>query len=171
MTIEKLHNEFQFCHYLRTRVIILIFILKLFLKKPTNNCAQEVPMEKISGILPEKPRLKTDSDVMVPVRPGAPSFGRAQGSSEIQDRVTLSSVKNIGTQEIQKFRNPKEAKHVQIVDDLSKKFFLNQTQKDIAKEPISNNKMNSKIEVLDLAPEPEASFAQAQGKDFVDYYA
>lgn len=85
-------------------------------------------MDKISGILPEKPRLKSDSETMAPVRPGAPAFGRSEGSSELHDRVSLSSVKNIGPQEFQNYRNPKEAKNVQIVDELSKKFFLSQAK-------------------------------------------
>lgn len=82
-------------------------------------------MDKISGILPEKPRLKTEAEVMTPVRPGAPAFGRAEGSAEIRDRVNLSTVKNIGTQEIQNYRNPKEAKNVKIVEELSRSFFMN----------------------------------------------
>jgi len=86
--------------------------------------AQEVPMDKISGILPEKPRLRSDTEAMNPVRPGAPAFGRSEGSSEIRDRVSLSSVKNIGPDEFQNYRNPKEAKNVKIVDELSRKFFM-----------------------------------------------
>lgn len=85
-------------------------------------------MEKISGILPEKPRLRAEKESLPPVRPGAPAFGRAEGSSEIRDRVTLSSMKNIGPQEFQNYKNPKEAKHVKIVEDLSRKFFMSPAQ-------------------------------------------
>lgn len=81
-------------------------------------------MDKISGILPEKPRLKSETELMAPVRPGAPAFGRAEGSAEIRDRVNLSTVKNIGTQEVQNYRNPKEAKNVKIVEELSRSFFM-----------------------------------------------
>lgn len=81
-------------------------------------------MDKISGILPEKPRLKTETEVMAPVRPGAPAFGRAEGSAEIRDRVSLSTMKNIGTKEVQNYRNPKEAKNVKIVEELSRSFFM-----------------------------------------------
>lgn len=81
-------------------------------------------MEKISGILPDKPRIKAVKEPTPPVRPGAPSFGRPDGSSEIRDRVTLSSVKNIGTEDYQNYRNPKEAKHVKIVEELNRKFFM-----------------------------------------------
>jgi hypothetical protein len=103
-------------------------------------------MDKISGILPEKPRLKTESESMTPVRPGAPAFGRAEGSSEIRDRVTLSSTKNIGPQEYQNYKNPKEAKHVKIVDDLSRKFFMNPSKEkppQVEIEPIELTDVNA----------------------------
>lgn len=96
-------------------------------------------MDKISGILPEKPRLKTEAEVMTPVRPGAPAFGRAEGSAEIRDRVNLSTVKNIGTQEIQNYRNPKEAKNVKIVEELSRSFFMNPASPKTGSKSNSNN--------------------------------
>ena len=93
-------------------------------------------MEKISGILPEKPRIKNDLEPLPPVRPGAPAFGRSEGSAEIRDRVTLSSAKNIGVQELQNYKNPKEARHVKIVEDLNRKFFLQpeKTQLNVSAE-------------------------------------
>ena len=84
-------------------------------------------MEKISGILPESPRIKAQKEPLRPVRPGAPAFGREDGSSDIRDKVSISSAKNIGVQDFQPYRNPKEAKHAQIVEDLSRKFFSSQS--------------------------------------------
>jgi hypothetical protein len=97
-------------------------------------------MEKISGILPERPRIRAESEPLPPVRPGAPSFGRPEGSTEIRDRVTLSSTKNIGPQEFQNYKNPKEAKHVKIVEDLNRKFFMNPTKEpEITKQEFAKS--------------------------------
>lgn len=104
-------------------------------------------MDKISGILPEKPRLKSEKEPLPPVRPGAPAFGRAEGSSEIRDRVTLSSVKNIAPQEYQNYKNPKEAKNVKIVEDLSRKFFMNPV-----KEPVVEPLAPSSIDLSEVNP-------------------
>jgi len=93
-------------------------------------------MDKISGILPEKPRLKSETELMTPVRPGAPAFGRAEGSAEIRDKVSLSTMKNIGTTDIQKYRNPTEAKNVKIVEELSRNFFMTPSSK-VKEAPIS----------------------------------
>lgn len=81
-------------------------------------------MEKISGILPERPRLKSQREPLPPVRPGAPGFGRIAGSSEIRDRVSVSSMKNIGPFEYTNYRNPKEARQSRIVEELSREFFM-----------------------------------------------
>lgn len=82
-------------------------------------------MEKISGILPKSPRMITDEKAERPVRPGAPAFGRDEGSVAIRDRVSLSSVQNAnGLREFENYRNPKEAKQVKIVEDLNRKFFM-----------------------------------------------
>lgn len=89
-------------------------------------------MQKISGILPESPRLRAEKENLRPVRPGAPAFGRTEGSSDIRDRVNLSSVKNIGIQDFQTYKNPKEAQHVKIVDEMSRKFFSSQAPGDHA---------------------------------------
>jgi hypothetical protein len=79
-------------------------------------------MDKISGIIPQTPRTAskrfTDS---TPVRPGAPQFGRPEGSSEIKDRVSIT---NVQSTDLKPYRNPREAANVKIVDSLSRKFFL-----------------------------------------------
>lgn len=91
-------------------------------------------MEKISGILPESPRIRAEKEALRPVRPGAPAFGRSEGSSEIRDRVTLSTVKNIGVQDLKStYRNPKEAKNAKMVEEMTRNFFVNQAPR--ASEP------------------------------------
>lgn len=111
-------------------------------------------MEKISGILPEKPRLKSENEKMVPVRPGAPSFGRPEGSIELRDKVTLSSIKNIGPQETQTFRNLKEAQNVKIVDELSRKFFSSQAKNQRTTEPSQDTNLQNSTLTKVLTEEP-----------------
>lgn len=117
-------------------------------------------MDKISGILPEKPRLKIDSETMTPVRPGSPTFGRAEGSSEIRDRVSLSTTKNIAPQEFQNYRNNKEAQNVKIVEDLNRKFFMSQA-KEMAPAVVNDSK-NS--EVVVAIPPVDRKFGTASSK-------
>lgn len=122
--------------------------------------AQEVRMEKISGILPESPRLRAEKESLRPVRPGAPGFGRTEGSSDIRDRVNISSIKNIGTPELQTYKNPKEAKHVKIVDDLNRKFFGSQASgnKEVLRDdvllPLSNPIESHSIELDSFDDQP-----------------
>lgn len=85
-------------------------------------------MEKISSILPSKPRIISEKEKLPPVRPGAPAFGRPEGSNAIRDRVNLSSIKNIGPQDFHTYKNPKETKNVRMIDDMSRKFFLNESE-------------------------------------------
>ncbi len=130
-------------------------------------------MEKISGILPEKPRLKSDVESMAPVRPGAPAFGRAEGSAEIRDRVSLSTMKNIGTQEVQNYRNPKEAKNVQIVEELSRNFFMNGPAKKTTSSPPEEL---SSVENRNRMSSPSGASPHDRGSerlsdDSLDYYA
>lgn len=94
-------------------------------------------MEKISGILPSTARMTTNVKEEKPVRPGTPAFGRDEGSLEIRDRVSLSSVKN-SAQNLEDLmppiasrttRDEKDAKHSQIVENLTNKFFMTKAQK------------------------------------------
>lgn len=98
-------------------------------------------MEKISGILPESPRIRAEKETLRPVRPGAPAFGRAEGSSDIRDRVTLSSVKNIGVQDMSpSYKLTKDQKHAKMVEEMTRNFFTGQAPRapdSEAKEPIS----------------------------------
>lgn len=81
-------------------------------------------MDKLSSILPSSPRVKSvDLKNAQPARPGAPLFGRPQGSVS-SDRLTLSSAaKDLAFQETLAARNPREAAQVQIAKDVTRKFF------------------------------------------------
>lgn len=92
-------------------------------------------MEKISGILPARPRILTEKEKPNPVRPGAPAFGRPEGSNAIKDKVTLSSIKNIGTQDLTNYKNPREAKNVKMIDEMSRKFFMNDQTEEKKQDP------------------------------------
>lgn len=106
-------------------------------------------MEKISGILPERPRLRAEKEPLPPVRPGTPGFGRPEGSSDIRDKVTLSSVKNAGAKDLQNYRNPKEARNVKMIEELNRKFFMSPAK--------NNSKENSPAEELPVEAPFEAS--------------
>jgi hypothetical protein len=91
-------------------------------------------MEKLSGILPSSPRIKSvDLDEAPPARPGAPRFGKKQGRNTIADQVTLSAqAKALADASIQGARDPKEIARGKMVDEISKNFFetrLNKTAK------------------------------------------
>lgn len=91
--------------------------------KPIKFCTQEVYMDKISGIIPQTPRSAPKRiNSNIPVRPGAPSFGRPEGSVEIRDRVNLSSLSD-PTKDIKPYKNPRDAQHVKIAESVTKKFF------------------------------------------------
>ncbi len=81
-------------------------------------------MEKLSGILPSSPRVKSvDLKNAQPARPGAPLFGRPNGTVS-SDRVSLSSAaKDMAFKETLGARNPREGAQVQIAKDVTRKFF------------------------------------------------
>jgi hypothetical protein len=85
-------------------------------------------MEKISSIVPSSKRIiAEDSSDALPVRPGAPTFGRKEGRAEISDRVTMSTLaKDFGAKELADRKpvgNPREDARARIVTELSAKFF------------------------------------------------
>lgn len=82
-------------------------------------------MEKLSSILPASPRVQSvDLQEAAPVRPGAPTFGRPVGVSTVKDRFSVSQqAKDIAFKDTLASVNPKEAKGVKVVDDMTKKFF------------------------------------------------
>jgi hypothetical protein len=89
-------------------------------------------MEKISSILPGNPRVKTvDLTDSHPVRPGAPTFGQKVGNNSLgRDRVTLSDeaahnrLLEARDQTLNSGRNPRDAAHVKIANDMTNNFFL-----------------------------------------------
>ncbi len=93
-------------------------------------------MEKLSGILPNSPRVKSvDLSEAKPRRPGAPTFGVPQGTTSTKDRVTLSSTANIdeAAKDLLTYKNPKEARGAKIAEDISRKFF----ETRLLKQPMS----------------------------------
>lgn len=114
-------------------------------------------MDKLSSILPSSPRVKSvDLKSAHPARPGAPRFGRPQGSVS-SDRMTLSSAaKDMAFQETLAARNPREEAHSQIAKDVTRKFF--ETRLD---ETAPTTTADSRLEVALQAPTsaaiPEAS--------------
>ena len=108
-------------------------------------------MEKLSGILPNSPRVKSvDVSEAKPRRPGAPTFGLPNGSTAaVRDKVSLSNIKpeEVGSDTLT-YKNLKDAKSAKLADDLAKKFFetrLNPQEENLTKS-----------EELATALEPEA---------------
>jgi hypothetical protein len=102
-------------------------------------------MEKISRIIPPSARTRSyDVSRSQPARPGAPQMGRPESMNVIEDRLTLSEqfLQPIMSGETlrptpavnQETYGPKENIKSQMVKDLTQKFFLKETPKDIAKE-------------------------------------
>jgi hypothetical protein len=86
-----------------------------------------VVVEKLSSILPSNARIKSvEQDDNHPARPGAPSYGRAVGSTPSQrlDRMNISQKgKEAAFNETLAKKNPRESASAKLVDDLSRKFF------------------------------------------------
>lgn len=127
-------------------------------------------MEKLSSILPSSPRVKSvDIKEMAPVRPGAPAMGRAEGRVSARDRLTLSAnAKDKAFAETMGAKNPREAVHVKIADNVAKKFFETRIS-----EPVDVPKKQDAIdkqEALVVEPsdyEPPAASDYVKGS-FVD---
>jgi hypothetical protein len=89
-------------------------------------------MEKISGILPSSPRIMSvDLREAAAVRPGVPSFGRAEAVSSLKSRnvpetateKTTAGISASLQREHLDWRS-KEAKEANIASDMSSQFFL-----------------------------------------------
>lgn len=105
-------------------------------------------MEKISRIIPPSPRTQTaDLSMSAPVRPGSHQVGR---TGPIVDRVSLSSIEGARSLEVPTtYSNKmKESRKAQLVDELSKKFFL-----ENAKEEIRGSEKTNSEEILDAVYE------------------
>jgi hypothetical protein len=97
-------------------------------------------MDKISGIIPASPRLKSvETAAAQPARPGAPEFGRPQGKNSLGDRIQLSKKLEEMRQSGQlpepeaplTYKKPAPTK-LQVVEEINKNFFEN--PKSIAKD-------------------------------------
>lgn len=117
-------------------------------------------MEKLSSILPSSPRIKNvDLSDAQPVRPGVATYGRPVGVNPMKDRFTVSQeAKDIAFRETLGAVNPKEAKSVKIVDDLSKKFFEGKVGEDIKKRPASEETQERTTEAEEMVPVQAAQF-------------
>lgn len=101
-------------------------------------------MEKISRILAPSARTKTyDVARAQPVRPGAPTLGRPQSMAAIEDRMTISEkfldpIMNGDTlpvkSTLQETYKPRESVKLEIVKDLTNKFFAKQSAKDLVRD-------------------------------------
>lgn len=95
-------------------------------------------MEKISGILPSRPRLKSvDLQSAHPIRPGVPSFGRPVGSTSVQrDRVNLSMQARDLASQAMSF-TPKQASELTktaLADKLGREFFASRLEEASPRE-------------------------------------
>lgn len=94
-------------------------------------------MEKLSSVLPASPRVKSvDLKNAKPVRPGAPRFGAPNGmTSRERDRLMISEqAKEMAFSETMAAKNPREMRQVQMVDDVTRRFFetrLNQPEPNV----------------------------------------
>lgn len=93
-------------------------------------------MDKISGILPSSPRIKAiDTTKSQPARPGAPSFGRAEGKNSLgaakaafsKEAQLAAAESELGsaplTPDSKPYKKLTEADHAKIAQDISKRFF------------------------------------------------
>jgi hypothetical protein len=82
-------------------------------------------MEKLSSILPSNARIRSvDTKDSKPARPGAPLFGRPQGTLSVKDRFSVSKeAVDRAAQDLSALRNGKEFARARMVEDISNKFF------------------------------------------------
>ena len=114
-------------------------------------------MEKISGILASSPRV-TSADLKEsgPIRPGAPGFGRAEGSSALRDRkneVDVQRTSQAIQQTMQDWRG-KETLHSNLAKEMSDRFFMQE-------RPAAQAAAISAAEAHESELEPESVVAQS----------
>lgn len=82
-------------------------------------------MEKISGILPSSPRIASvDMKESSPVRPGAPGFGRAEGTSALrQAKIGETASRAVKISQDQLDWRSKDMKNAATVRELTDRFF------------------------------------------------
>lgn len=104
-------------------------------------------MEKISGILPQSPRMKLMEVASAqPARPGAPDFGRPMGKNSIGERITLSKQMDelretgqLPTPPAQPAYKNTEANKLKTIEDINKKFFSSPGQLSSDKESLRDS--------------------------------
>lgn len=101
-------------------------------------------MDKISGILPQSPRMKLmEVAASQPARPGAPDMGRPMGKNSIGERITMSKQLDELRESGQLpapaappvYKNT-EANKIKVIEDINKKFFASPGQLASDKESI-----------------------------------
>lgn len=90
-------------------------------------------MEKISGIIPSSPRVSSvDLRDSSPVRPGTPSFGRAEGVSSLRDHAPDNPAniaqRSVGVQQNLLDWRSKEAHQAKVAQEVSDRFFAKNKQ-------------------------------------------
>ncbi|HEX4922848.1 MAG TPA: hypothetical protein VFV50_02145 [Bdellovibrionales bacterium] len=94
-------------------------------------------MEKISGIVPSSPRLKSvDMKKERPVRASAPSFGQPVAESTNRGPVKHAVVEAVKTYKETYGADAKMAREAEIVKRMSDEFFRNQARStDVSAQP------------------------------------
>jgi hypothetical protein len=82
-------------------------------------------VEKISGILPASPRIKSvDTSDSSPARPGAPLNGRKEGRVSARDRISISpDAKEIAFKQTMGGKDPQDVSRAKMVSEINKRFF------------------------------------------------
>lgn len=112
-------------------------------------------MEKISGIIAASPRLKSaDVQSSPPVRPGAPSFGRPVGESTLAHRKDLTTAQKANMIREQMNEDKKRLKELDLVENLSEKFFMTQMEQ----RPLETRPSMPDVQDFIQAPVEESSF-------------
>jgi hypothetical protein len=104
-------------------------------------------MDKISGILPQSPRMKlVEVAASQPARPGAPDMGRPRGKNSIGERITMSKqldeLRDSGqlpTPAAPPAYKNTEANKIKVIEDINKKFFASPGQLAADKESVRDS--------------------------------
>ena len=113
-------------------------------------------MDKISGILPQSPRMKmVEVAAAQPARPGAPDMGRPMGKNSIGERITMSKQLDelresgqLPTPSAAPVYKNTEANKLKVIEDINKKFFASPGQLAADKESIRDSSYTMSESVL-----------------------
>ena len=129
-------------------------------------------MEKISSILAGSPRIKAvDMEEDHPVRPGAPTFGRKEGSTSSQrDRISLSAAgKEAAFSETMAAHDPRKDAPAQVRTKNTDQFFQSKIDKmNEATDPEGQMVQNISAQFSNTSPQARqkvAAFAEAQSAE------